>query len=104
MTDLIALAHQGQDTAPAGIERMVSALASQLTSGPLADLSAGTVDGNGFVTEVQSLVASYATSVDSALLPDFPNVDTLLQPVGKLHRGRRDVAESTGGGWTALEL
>ncbi len=69
---------------------MVSALASQLTSGPLADLTAGTVDGNGFVTEVQSVVASYATSVDSALLPEFPNVDTLLQL-----EGQRIVADET---------
>ena len=83
LSDLIALAHQGQDTAPAGIDRMVSALASQLTSGPLADLKSGTVDGNGFVQEVQSLVASYATSVDSQLLPEFPNVDTLLQLQGQ---------------------
>ena len=83
LSDLIALAHQGQDTAAAGIDRMVSALESQLKSGPLADLTSGKVDGNGFVTEVQSLVSSYAKSVDSALLPEFPNVDTLMQLQGQ---------------------
>ena len=90
LNDLIALARQGQDTAPAGIDRMLNALESQLTSGPLADLTAGTVNGNGFVTEVQSLVSSYASSVDSQLLPEFPNVDTLLQL-----EGQRIVADET---------
>jgi hypothetical protein len=83
LSDLIAAARQGQDTAPAGVDRMLSALASQLTSGPLADLTSGTVDGNGFIQEVQNLVASYSASVDSQLLPEFPNVDTLLQLQGQ---------------------
>ena len=69
---------------------MLQALETQLTSGPLADLTAGTVDGNGFVTEVQSLEASYAQNVDQQLLPEFPNVDTLL----KL-QGERIVADET---------
>jgi hypothetical protein len=90
LNDLIALARQGQDTAAAGIDRMLTALESQLTSGPLADLTAGTVDGDGFVTEVQSLESSYASSVDSALLPEFPNIDTLLQL-----QGERIVADVT---------
>jgi hypothetical protein len=57
---------------------MLKALQSQLTSGPLADLNAGTVDGNGFVTEVQSLVGSYGQNVDQQLLPHFVNIDQLL--------------------------
>jgi len=90
LTDLIVLARQGTDTAQAGINRMLQALETQLTSGPLADLNNGTVDGNGFVTEVQSLAASYAQNVDQQLLPEFPNVDTLL----KL-QGQRIVADET---------
>ena len=90
LSDLIALARQGEDTSVAGINRMVQALESQLTSGPLADLNAGTVDSSGFVTEVQSLVASYAQNVDSQLLPDFPNIDTLLNL-----QGERIVADET---------
>ena len=90
LSDLIALAHQGQDTAPAAIDRVLGALESQLTSGPLANLIAGTVTGNGFVQEVQSLESSYSSSLDSQLLPDFPNVDTLLQL-----QGERIVADVT---------
>src|ERR1017187_2259853 len=90
LNDLIALARQGEDTAPAAINRMLTALETQLTSGPLADLNAGTVDGNGFVTEVQSLEASYAQNLDQQLLPSFPNVNTLL----KL-QGERIVADET---------
>ena len=90
LNDLIVMARQGHDTAPAAINRVVHALASQLTSGPLADLTAGTVNGNGFVTEVQSLEASYAQYLDQQLLPEFPNVDTLL----KL-QGERIVADMT---------
>jgi hypothetical protein len=90
LTDLIAEARQGQDTAPAAIDRVLDSLESQLTSGPLADLTGGTVDGNGFVTEVQSLESSYSASLDSQLLPEFPNVDTLLQL-----QGQRIVADVT---------
>ncbi len=90
LSDLIALARQGQDTAPAAIDRVLGALESQLTSGPLADLTAGTVSGNGFVQDVQSLESSYSSSLDSQLLPEFPNVDTLLQL-----QGQRIVADVT---------
>ena len=90
LSDLIALAQQGQNTAPAAIDRVLGALESQLTSGPLADLTAGTVSGNGFVQEVQSLESSYSSSLDSQLLPEFPNVDTLLQL-----QGQRIVADVT---------
>ena len=90
LNDLIVLAQQGENTAPAAIDRVVEALATQLTSGPLTDLTDGAVDGNGFVTEVQSLEASYAQYVDQTLLPEFPNVDTLLQL-----EGQRIVADET---------
>ena len=69
LSGLITLAWQGKDTSKAAINTMLTALESQLTSGPLADLNAGTVDGNGFVAEVQSLVKSYDQNVDQQLLP-----------------------------------
>ena len=50
LNDLITLAKDGTDTSSAAINRMLNALETQLTSGPLADLTGGTVDGNGFVT------------------------------------------------------
>ena len=46
---------------------MLSALQTQLTSGPLADLNAGNVDGNGFIIETQSMIA-FNDSVDQQLL------------------------------------
>jgi hypothetical protein len=82
LTDLKVLAYQGVDTAGAAIRRMLTALETQLTNGPLADLKAGT-DGNDFVREVQSLEASYVQNVDQQLLPNFPNVDTLLKLQGQ---------------------
>src|SRR5262245_38883354 len=60
LTGLIAQAWQGKDTSRATIGVMLKALQTQLASGPLADLQAGTVDGDGFVSEVQELVGSYA--------------------------------------------
>ena len=83
LSDLIALARAGQNTAPAGINRMVQALETQLTSGPLADLSSGAVDGNGFVTEVQSLESSFEQNVDQQLNPEFRNVDQLIKLQGQ---------------------
>ncbi len=83
LTDLIALARQGTDTAPAGINRMLKSLETQLTDGPLADLSSGAVDGDGFVQEVQSLESSYEQNVDQQLSPEFPNVDNLLKLAGQ---------------------
>ena len=88
LSGLIAQAYQGKDTSKAAINTMVSALQSQLTSGPLADLNSGAVDGNGFVSEVQSLVQSYDQNVDQQLLPHFVNIDDML----KL-QGQRVVAE-----------
>jgi hypothetical protein len=79
LTDLIRLARQGENTASQGINRMLQALQSQLTSGPLADLNAATVDGTDFVTEVQNLVTSFEQNVDQQLSPAFPNVDQMLK-------------------------
>jgi hypothetical protein len=83
LSDLIALAQQGQDTAPAAIDRMLQSLEAQLTAGPLADLSSGAVDGDGFVQEVQSLESSYEQGVDQELAPEFPNVDEMLKLSGQ---------------------
>lgn len=80
---LIQEAYRGKNTAPAAIQTMVSALKTQLTSGPLADLNSGAVDGNGLVTEVQSLEASYETNADAQLAPRFPNVDYLIKQQGQ---------------------
>jgi hypothetical protein len=83
LTNLITQAFQGTDTSRATINTMLKALQAQLTSGPLADLNAGTVDGNGFVTEVQSLVGSYDQNVDQQLLPHFVNIDEMLKLQGQ---------------------
>jgi hypothetical protein len=82
LTDLISAANRGVNTAPAAINRMVQALESQLTSGPLADLQAGTVDGAGFVQEVTDLVTSFQANADQQLSPRFPNVDNLIKLQG----------------------
>ena len=83
LSGLIAQAWQGKDTSKAAISSMQSALQSQLTNGPLADLNAGTVDGNGFVAEVQSLVQSFDQNVDQQLLPHFVNIDDMLRLQGQ---------------------
>ena len=62
---------------------MVQALETQLDSGPLADLTAGTVNGNGFVSEAESLESSYESYADSELLPRFPNVDEMIKLQGQ---------------------
>ena len=72
LSGLIQQAEQGKDTSPQVINQMLSALEGQLTGGPLADLSAGTVDGDGFVVEVQSLETSFEANVDQQLSPEFP--------------------------------
>jgi hypothetical protein len=83
LSGLITQASHGVDTSQAVIKTMLSALQTQLKSGPLADLNAGTVDGNGFVAEVQSLVQSYDQNVDQQLLPKFANIDDLLKLQGQ---------------------
>ncbi len=64
---------------PAIINKMTVALQTQITNGPLADLKAGKVDSTGFVTEVQSLAASYVNYSDSKLakLPSVKEVVNL---------------------------
>jgi Bacterial Ig-like domain (group 3) len=79
----IHLAYEGVNTAPATINTMTKSLETQLTSGPLADLQAGTVDSNGFVAEVQSLAASFQANSDAQLSPAFPNVDALIELQGQ---------------------
>ena len=83
LAGLIQLANEGVNTVPAGINRMVQALEAQLTSGPLADLRAGTVAGSDFVTEVQDLNTSFAQNVDQQLLPKFPNVNRIIELQGE---------------------
>lgn len=83
LTDLIQRADQGQDTGPAAIQRVVNSLESQVTSGPLADLNSSTVDGDGFVAEVQALESSYEQAVDGEFLPSAPNIDKLLKLQGQ---------------------
>ena len=83
LSGLITQAYHGKDTAQATIKTMLSALQTQLTNGPLANLSSGVVDGNGFVSEAQSLVASYNQNVDQQLLPHFTHIDNMLKLQGQ---------------------
>src|SRR5271165_4722952 len=82
VSGLISQAYNGKDTAQATIKTMLSALQTQLTNGPLADLNSSVVDGNGFVTESQSLVASYDQNVDQQLA-HFPHINTMLKLQGQ---------------------
>jgi hypothetical protein len=83
LSGLISQAWQGKNTAQAAINTMLKSLQTQLTNGPLADLSSSAVDGNGFVTEVQSLVTSYNQNVDQQLLPHFTHIDEMLKLQGQ---------------------
>src|SRR5208337_7362 len=82
LSGLIAQAYHGKDTAQATIKTMLSALQMQLTDGPLANLNSGTVDGNGFVSEAQSLVVSYNQNVDQQLA-HFTHIDNMLKLQGQ---------------------
>ena len=79
LSGLISQALNGKDTSQETIKVMLSALQSQLTSGPLADYNSGTVDGFGMVSEAQSVVAGFNQNVDQQLLPRFPHIDNLLK-------------------------
>src|SRR5271165_7637187 len=68
LSGLISQAFHGKNTSEAAIKTMLSALQMQLTDGPLANLNSGAVKGNGFVSEVQSLVTSFNQNVDQQLL------------------------------------
>jgi hypothetical protein len=83
LSGLITQAFHGKDTAVATIKTMLSALQTQLTDGPLADLNSSAVDRNVFVTEVQSLVTSYNQNVDQQLLPHFTHIDNMLKLQGQ---------------------
>ena len=83
LSGLISQAFHGKDTAQATIKTMLSALQTQLTDGPLTALSSGAVKGNVFVSEAQSLVASYNQNVDQQLLPHFTHIDNMLKLQGQ---------------------
>jgi Bacterial Ig-like domain (group 3) len=83
LSGLISQAYHGKDTAVATIKTMLSALQTQLTAGPLADLNSSAVDGDGFITEVQSLVTSFNQNVDQQLLPHFTHIDNMLKLQGQ---------------------
>src|SRR5208337_642000 len=83
LSGLIAEANRGVNTGPAVINTMLSALQTQLTNGPLADLNSTAVDGSGFVTESQDLVSSYSQSVTQQLSPRFTHIDQILQLQGQ---------------------
>src|SRR5271166_4112764 len=84
LSGLISQAFSGKDTAQATIKTMLSALQTQLTNGPLADLnSGGAAFGDEFITEVQSVVASYNQNVDQQLLPHFTHIDNMLKLQGQ---------------------
>jgi hypothetical protein len=65
------------------IRRSLKDLQTQLTNGALADLNSGAVDGNGFITEVQGVEASYEQSVDTKFLPHLKAIDELLKLQGQ---------------------
>jgi hypothetical protein len=79
---LIAQAYQGKDTAPAAIRLFESSLQSQLKSGPLAGLQAGTLSSDAFGAAVAGLVKTYQATADQELLPRFPNVDNIIKLQG----------------------
>jgi hypothetical protein len=83
LSDLIREAFNGVNTAPAAINREVQALGAQLITGPLADLKAGTVDGDGFIQEVSTLVTSYETTIDQQLSARFPTVSKMMTLQGE---------------------
>ncbi len=82
LSGLISQAYHGKDTAEATIKTMLSALQTQLTDGPLADLNSNPMDGNGFIMEVQSLVMSFDQNVDQQL-SHFTHIDNMLQLQGQ---------------------
>jgi len=82
ISDLIAAANRGQNTSQATINREISALQSQLRSGPLADLNSSTGTQAAFVSETNALVASFNQVVDGQLLPRYPNVDAQTKSQG----------------------
>lgn len=78
LTPYITAASHGVNSGPATIQKMVSSLETQLTSGPLADLNAGTDTPDVFATDVASLIASFQSNVQTQLSPKFPNITNIL--------------------------
>ena len=74
LNDLIVLTQQGENTAPAAIDRVVEVLATQLTSGPLTDLTDGAVDGNGFVTRSKAWRRVTRNTSTRRSCPSFPTL------------------------------
>jgi hypothetical protein len=83
LSGLIKQAEHGENTEPAIVKRMVSALDSQLESGPLGDLDDGAVNSDGFVAEAQSLEISYEQYTDEELSPKFANLDEVIRLQGE---------------------
>src|SRR6516162_2510175 len=67
LTPYIQAAFHGRNTGPATIQRMLTSLETQLQTGPLADLQAGTIDKAMFATNVNNLVVSYQSNVSLQL-------------------------------------
>ncbi len=68
-----------QNTGPATIKTMETALQSQLTNGVLTALQGGTLIPADYQTSVSNVVTSYETNVDQQLLPRFKNIDAILK-------------------------
>jgi hypothetical protein len=81
--DAIADARQSTPTAAATINLYLKALETNLLSGPVQNLAVGSVDGNGFVQQAQTLEASYESAVDQELYPAYPRIDTMLKLAGE---------------------
>ena len=73
----------GQRHGPRGDRSDAPVARDAAHGGPLADLSSGAVNGDGFVQEVQSLESSYEQNVDQQLSPEFPHVDEMLKLAGQ---------------------
>ncbi len=68
-----------ENTGPAMIRTMETALQSQLTNGVLTSLQGGTLTQADFQTSVRNVVTNYQTNVDQQLLPRFKNIDSILR-------------------------
>lgn len=68
-----------ENTGPAVIRTMETALQSQLTNGVLTALQGGTLTQADFQTSVANVVTNYETNVDQQLLPRFKNIDAILK-------------------------
>ena len=83
LTSLIAQANKGKNTTQAQINLMVDALDSQLQAGPLADLNAGAVTGNGFISRVQGLEAGFEQYADQQFGSKYRGTDQIVKLQGE---------------------